>query len=226
MTEIELEAGPPEAPVRVIINSDGELIFPNEELEYDMAFAAMGGAETSLIKLAKHWEKYPIQAIVGEFGVPEPVKQFLLIDMAEHVLPLLEKTVHPRRQKLARRTIRQLRMVAAGDRSTETTGKLSHLVDMMTKSKTGETQTTAVRMAVRGVMGALYYAYRRLNATVVFTNFNPCCDAAAYHADSHKDSPAWKQAYREEELWEIAHFVDLMKHLCDAVRDKSRSPHK
>jgi hypothetical protein len=232
MTEIELEAGPQDAPVRVVLTSEGELLFPDGELEYDQAFMAMGGPETELIKLAKKWESAPIPTIIGDFGVPYFVQDMLLIDSAEHVLPIREGLVDPVQSKLARRIIKQCRIVLAKDESTEAKKKLRHLMHMLIRPPRNGAPGYNAEVCVHD---AIWYAVQRvLGERVLFENFNPAADAAGYvaepygssGADQSKNSPRFRQASRQEELWEIAHFVEIMNTLYDAVRDRSRQPHK
>lgn len=232
MIEVEFEAGTPENPVRALVSSDGELLFPDGELEYEIAYAAMGGKETDLIKLSQKWETYPVQTIIGEFGVPEPVKQMLLIDSAEHVLPIFEKTASAEQGKLARRILKQCRIVLAKNESEEAGTKLKHLMHMLTRPPKNHAPSSY--NASVSVYDAIWYSTERRNGLVLFSNFNPACDAAGYDAepygyagvDQSKKSAVFQQAHRQEELWEIAHFVELMKVLYDAVRDRSSKPHK
>lgn len=236
MSEIELQAGPVEQPIRAIVNSDGELLFPGGELEYELAFAAMGGPETALIQLSRKWETYPVQAIIGDFGVPEPVKQMLLIDSAEHVLPIREKIVDPVQSKLARRVINQCRIVLSKDESKESKEKLKYLMQTLIRppGKDEPGHNAELYNAEISVYDAIWYATERLDGRVLFSNFNPACDAAGYDAEpcgfagayQSRKSVVFQQAHRKEELWEIAHFVELMRALYDAVRDPSRPPHK
>ena len=224
MSEIEFHAGPLDHPVRTILTSEGELCFPDGELEYDQMLSVMGGPKTSLMELHEKWEAYPIPTIILDFDVPESVKRMLLIDMAEHVLPLFERTAGEEQSELARRTIEQCRIVFSNDEDEDSIRKLKSLLATLDIPKGIPKHRSD---AESQVYSAIWYAEQRLVAgRVAFTNFTPSCKAAGYGAARWSSDPKWKQSHRAEELWAIAHFVDLMNLLYDAVRDRSSTPYK
>jgi hypothetical protein len=233
MSEIELEAGSADHPVRVIITSEGELLTPNDELTYDLALQAMGGPETDLIKVYQKWVAYPVQTIIEDFGVPRPAKDMLLVDSAEHVLHIRDRHVDTVQANLSRRIIEQCRIAIATDGSAEATQTLGRLLHMLARPDT--TREHRMYNASVSVYDAIWYAaHRSLGEAVLFHNFNPACDAAGYVADPYKysgpdqsrTSPAFQRAFHREELWEIAHFVELMGTLYHTVRDDPSKTHK
>jgi hypothetical protein len=193
-----------------------------------MAF--MTGQETDLIKLDRDWQNYPIPTIIRDFDVPEAVKQTLLIDAAEHVIPIMERRFGL--SGLAREIIRQSRVILHGNESREAKNRLSELLDMLCAKLTDDRYIKRKYYPIQHVFSAVHYAAQRLGARVLNTNFDSSCLAAAWDAapmdpsETPTLSEAWKRAHREQELWVISHFVDLMNALYDAVRQVPIEPHK
>jgi hypothetical protein len=76
------------------ITSDGELSFPghDEQLEYEIAYAAMGGKPTAAMRLLEAWHGEPVGFICNNlFRLDKNTNMSLAADWAEHVLPLFER---------------------------------------------------------------------------------------------------------------------------------------
>lgn len=69
---------------------DGDLVFVDGDIEYEIAFVAMGGDETPATKLLKAWRKDPIDVICNNLGLEDDTLRLLAADWAEHVLPIFE----------------------------------------------------------------------------------------------------------------------------------------
>lgn len=52
------------------ITSDGELVFPGWDIEYDITFAAMGGDKTAAVWFSEEWGAFPMCVIYSRLGVP------------------------------------------------------------------------------------------------------------------------------------------------------------
>ena len=66
------------------ITSDGELLLPGyeEQLEYEIAYAAMGGEKTLAIVLLARWESSPAEIMCHAINLPREVLIGLAADWA------------------------------------------------------------------------------------------------------------------------------------------------
>lgn len=67
------------------------LYHDEEQLEYDLAFAAMGGDKTAAVRLLDSWRDDPSGTICSNFELSSDTIASLAADWAEHVLPIFEK---------------------------------------------------------------------------------------------------------------------------------------
>lgn len=88
--------------VEVEISGDGKLTIVDHDIEYDIAFVAMGGEKTPAVRLMDIWLKNPADVICYNLGLEDNTLMLLAADWAEHVLPIFEKVrLKDKRPRLA-----------------------------------------------------------------------------------------------------------------------------
>lgn len=75
------------------IADDGQLVFLNYDIEYDLSMAEFGEPDTKAIELVKKWRKNPIEFIFNYIEIPDDALSRLSMDFAESVLYIYD-TVH------------------------------------------------------------------------------------------------------------------------------------
>ena len=101
-------------PIEIEITSDGELLFPghDEQLEYEIAYAAMGGEPTAAMRLLEAWPERATRFICEGIGLERNVLARLDVDWAEHVLVVL--VYHGHGESRARDAIQAARCLIDG----------------------------------------------------------------------------------------------------------------
>lgn len=247
--ELEFETGTEENPVRIRINSEGEMLFPEGVLEFDQTMEALGGDRSKNIVLSEQWEKDPIDVLFWNiFGVPSIVKCWLLVECAERAFPILEKSftekdLRPLWQCLAQTRATLLDEESIENEITNITKNVSKLGDLRQKvdrfislSVSGQANaglipyatihaTAAVWAAAAIITQGITYAgsTRLAIAFDVFQNMSQPVDEMLKSA---QHSQVWQEAYRAEELWEINRFLELMSVITDLALDKITRPEK
>lgn len=79
-----------EEPMDVSIDRNGLVSFNDRDLEYDIAFSAMGGDLSAAQAFLARWEDSRWSIVIGVFGVDEDFMCRLLVDCVDHVLPIYQ----------------------------------------------------------------------------------------------------------------------------------------
>jgi len=75
----------------VEISSDGTMSFTDPAIDYEIAFAAMGGDKMTALRLLDKWHEDPAHIILDSMGLSEDIHRLLVADWVEHVLYLFEQ---------------------------------------------------------------------------------------------------------------------------------------
>ena len=249
--ELEFETGTEENPVRIRINSEGEMLFPEGLLEFEQTMEALGGPKSASTQLLEKWEHDPIDVLFWIAGVPLAVRCWLLLECAERVFPILEKSftekeLRPLWQCLAQTRVTLLDGKSLENESTKNKSKLIGLrkkVDDFLAFNT-ENERSVPRLAEDGLvpyanihaaatiwgaaalitMNVTYAGSTRL--AMAFDAYQDMSEPVSEMLNKHASSPTYRKAYRAEELWEINRFLELMSVITDLALGKIIRPEK
>lgn len=205
--EIEL-LGYPASSVIAVVDSDGELSFPDPIMEYEIAYAAMSGARHPSGWLLDRWQEDPIATLLScQSSVPLRLQQEFLIDVAESVIPILEKHSGAKAGESGRQTVELCRRALAAKR----TERYALAYRAMSDSMHDLLRNYIVPFSSECVVDALYAACEMVGQnrlTYITSSRKAVAESKAY--DRGKGNHAWDAAYGTQELWEIKRFVELM----------------
>lgn len=71
----------------VDISRDLKLSFPEVDMEYELAFRAMGGNATPVEEFTEYWNDHPVVVVASYLGLPWEVLIISMLNHAEHVIP-------------------------------------------------------------------------------------------------------------------------------------------
>lgn len=77
----------------VEISRDLQISFPEIDMEYEIAYRAMGGRPVPVEKLTDHWNAWPVTIVAGHLGLPWEVLSITLLNYVEHIMPIFRATV-------------------------------------------------------------------------------------------------------------------------------------
>lgn len=175
----------------VAISSDGELIIVDNDIEYDLAFVAMGGEETTALRLLDAWREDPTSVVCHNLGLDDDTLRFLAADWAEHVLPIFERK-HPK-DKRPREAIEAARNFVAGK---TTAAQLEGTNVAAWAAKSGASAESPWSAAAWSAAAA-WAAAETKALTAAALAAKSACRAATDTA--------------EEQAWQVRHFVHVME---------------
>lgn len=202
-------------PIATIINSNGEIAFPEYSMEYEIAFCAMGGDKTPQLTLFERWNKNPITVLV-EFAsdIPVLVRQRWLIDSAESVIYILEKRNGRDFGIFARKIIDQCRLVLNTKKEGQRVIEIKAVREMMNKFILMYHDVLAVHNLACGyVIDSIESACEMLNTRITYSSMSSHAaadDAVSMVPDDHC---LWVAAWNKQQEWELNRFIELMVEL-------------
>lgn len=209
--------------VKVEITRSGNLLFPNVDIEYDLAMAEFGEPKTPEIDLYEKWKKCDASVIVRNlFNIDSNTLVLLAADCAEHVLHLFESYSHGNMR--ARYALESIRYFVGSEAMDLTKNILSPgdirgtLLSMWTEiSKDTRAPAYAAAKALQSVARATAGAELQLIQVAsawqeeVVESLLAARTAAGYQASVKVSSKEFVLAAEAERLWQIRRFVDIME---------------
>ena len=196
-----------EEPFEVEISSNGELSFPgyDEHLEYEIAYAAMGGHKTTAMYLLELWIEEPIEAICTNIHLERNTLALIAIDWAEHVLPLFEREYPEDKNPHM--------MVAASRKFVS--GKISKSAFEVDKQMVRKSVDRAWRdSGLRKAETVAWSVARSAELTAdVARNIDGSAETTAWAASmaAAKAAGASTTGFDQERAWQVRHFVHVME---------------
>jgi len=202
----------------VEITSDGELTIPGydkEQLEYEIAFAAMGGDKSHVLLWLDKWQQDPTGIIIQNLGLDDGTLRLLAADWAEHVLPIFERA-YPK-DKRPRKAIKAARDFVAGK---ITAAQLAKAREAAWAAKRAAEKVVAAAGAA-GDAAARAATAAWMAAQGEWARSPAERKAAAAWAAAAAARSAWKAAAASardaasdsvlEQAWQVRHFVHVME---------------
>lgn len=189
--------------VRIEILKDGNLYFPDNDIEYDITMTEFGEPETFAIQLFREWNSDRIEFILERLELSKQTIVMLAADFADHVLPLFEKEFPA--DGRPRKSIEGARIYAS---SIETEGERQNSIKAFELAMKAD---DARHMAAgSGTRSSLYAAYAAMSAGLAAGSHAPAentvMSTASYAANAALN---WNEEYN----WQIRRFVDCMEAL-------------
>lgn len=219
ISEVEFECGPKEAPVKVVITSEGEMYFPDYDITYDEGCLEFGYPKTEALELRDRWDDNPLDTIYKEIGVPWFVKAWLALETAEHVFPILEKNFDQKTIAPVRRCLDLTRKTLLDWEGEETE---FNVIDLRRLNKIADEHMKDIIHQVEEpywrIRGSCTFAAMAIWAAAAMITDNAILTGSAGRAmayDSITDStqrprsPDFYEAICKQKLWEINRFVEL-----------------
>jgi hypothetical protein len=208
--------------VEVDYNGDLKIIEPQVDMEYEVAFTAMGGNESAAILLMRNWQEEPI-LVALRFLMPvgyqrhAEAKQMIALDWVDHVLPIYE-AIHPAAGAIARKALKAARGHAG--RGAGYPKKLENEVRSLSSAAyTDDVTTIDGWYVVKSFCSALAYE--------LFSASKYAATAAANAARSDLSSgllripsSEFDHAYKTERLWQIRRMIDVAEYLAKPRKRK------
>jgi len=197
----------------VEITREGQIFFPNYNIEYDLAMAEFGEPETVAIRIYNRWNKHPTDPILNMLDIEIKTIVLIAADWAEHVLPIFEKE-HPNDPR-PRNAIQAARHFLDLD---DEIGKIE-LIDLRESAmRAREDSATAAADAALAAAEAAdtaleakkVAAWGAMEASRVS---QAAMEAAASDHTLRFDSTEWLTVFISEESWQARRFVDVMEAL-------------
>lgn len=229
--ELEFEAGPQDQPIKVIINSEGQMIFPQDQLDYELSMVEFGEPEGDALKLLEKWEEDPIKTILIEFGVPYSIKVLFVLQSAEHAVKMVEDKYESSWRYVSNLPLNLSQNIK--DALFEALNQTEHRHEKLNNIEKSINETSNSFelffdikkrgwFSIKNTITAAWAAVKYAQGTPVLTTASRY--AVAYVADPDPDSPKWEAAFREEELWEINHFLKMMDVLYKRLQETPTPP--
>lgn len=202
----------------VEISGDGEITFPGyeERLEYDQAFAAMGGDPSNPLILMKRWE-IPVgrsHVISHNLGLGRKVVRRIAADCAAHVADCYESGV-PNDGRF-REALSYLGRSIEHDIPVDNVDRFLFKAQGLIGNMEGVVRKIGYK-AVTMAHDALFQSAERIAELSIVRS--SCAMARAYLVASD-DTPEWSEAAIEEEEWQIRRFHDVV----EAMQQKKKWP--
>lgn len=203
----------------VEISRDGEMSFPGyeEQLEYEIAYVAMGGRKSLPLILADRWE-IPAgrsHAIAHNFGLGRKVVRRIAADCVSHVADCYEAGVpgDGKFREALSHLYRSIEHDVNPDEADRFLAKAQNLVGNM-ELAVRKTNDKSVEMAHDALFQV---SARRADLPIVRTS---CMTAMAFFVERDEHSSAWDEAVVDEEAWQIRRFHDVI----EALQQKKKWP--
>lgn len=224
---------------RVKVDRDGTMTFidPPVDLEYELAFTAMGGQKTPALRLHDMWELDPITVITNHIPTENLVAEnhtlsltnlhLISLDWAEHTLYVYESN-NPDRH---RRVTAMLKEARAAWRSGRRGRKVWHVSKEIRKSTLDAISAYSVLAADSAdhhdqsgdaspeFSSKLWGVWNSVAALSSALHKKPrqcagrAATAFARHSGAAEASDEFYAAYNKEQSWQARRFVDVMSAL-------------
>lgn len=199
---------------RIEIGKDGNIYFPDNDIEYDLTMTEFGEPRTFAIELFEEWNFDKIEFILEKLGLSKQTMIMLSADFAEHVLHFFEE-VFPEDDR-PRRSIEGARIYALSieTESERLNSKKAFELAMMADGARS-------MVAGSGTYSALNAAYAAAQAGFAAGSHvrteHTVANVASYAAKS-TSAPDYYSAgvpsdWGKEYAWQIRRFVDCMEAL-------------
>lgn len=221
----------------VEITRDGELLFLDYDIEYDLSMSEFGEPKSQAVTLFEHWKQNEIRFIARYLRIPNDRSVLIAMDWGEHVLPIFKKTF-PRDQRpwnvirIAREFVSGKRLAGELIDATET---LRHFVNEEYHKTSSSAHSVAEAIVFAASTFTGYEAEYEAGAVRqgVVAAATAAANAAAYSAPPKtaigvrhgtvikSKTPIfaphiatgqfveWDEAFRRERLWQIRRFLDV-----------------
>jgi hypothetical protein len=210
----------------VRIDHDGTMTIlnPPTDLEYDEAFAAMGGDPSPALVIMRQWQSDPITMITNHLpGFSNNDLNLLALDWARHVLPIYTRsqaTIYPQRVAHTMAILRNAsRTLVAGD-----VGRFGNVVarkDQIDISNyaalTSEWADRNFKDASDSESSKAWSAWNAIAAlsSAIHGDTRRCADRAAT-AFARQNGPEeasdeFYAEYGKEQAWQVRRFLDVIK---------------
>lgn len=204
--------------VRIDYDGTMTILKPVVDLEYHVAFAAMGGEKSNELKFMQEWDKTPIELFGKSMhhGLLFTKQRYLIaLDWVEHTMPIYAAQFPDTQQQAmdiiedARKKLNHSTPFTRG--FAERAWKLKNNADIWA----GKNKALAAYYAI----SALFDLLRRdlvgcANATAT---------ATSYRADPDNLTPAFNRAYKTERLWQIRRIIDVVNVL-EKTKKRKNAP--
>jgi len=227
----------PEETIMVEVTRDGDLLFLDRDMEYETAFAAMGG-HSAASEMLERWRQYPMEIVVQNLGIHSDILALIVLDCAEHVLPIYEEA-HPKDERLGKALKvsrgylldNKLRLKTIGiDVDRELMNYIYMTRDIIEGVKQYFTtgQAESVQRVAECVKDAIDFARTlsnsRASASIALGKARIArADVAAPFIMDQTESSIWKSAMAQEQAWQVRRVVDVMHAL---TGDSHRMPRR
>lgn len=207
---------------RVKIDRDGTMTILDppmtpEDMEYEIAVAAMGGERSLPLRLHDTWDTDPITTIVNHLpGMSNSDLNLLALDWARHVLPIYTAALAvDHQQRMSHIAWLLLKagksFVAASTPSKKDQTDISNYAALTAEWAEGESKTENNSNSSKA--WSAWYAIAALSMAM-YMDPRRCADRAA-DAFARKDGPEegsdeFYAEYRKEQAWQVRHFVAVM----------------
>jgi hypothetical protein len=209
----------------VDLGHDGDITFvdPPVDLEYEIAFGAMGGVESAPMALARIWKDAQVSTIIGHVYLqktiekshlipPENIIHLIALDWAEHVLPAY-LAEHPNAVRPIGSALREARRSwrLSEPIKEATIGTINDLVDAA--------QNLAQRSIVISVAQKLWADWNATSALSYALRRKPyrCAELASQSAARgdtiNHGLLGFRPAQKAEATWQGRRFVDVIGEL-------------
>lgn len=209
--------------VKVEITRSGDLLFPNADIEYDLAMAEFGEQKTPEIDLYEKWKVCDATVIVRKlFNIDSNTLVLFAADCADHVLHLFES--YSQGNMRARYALESIRYFVGSEAMDLTKNILSPgdlrgiLLFMWSEINKDTSQPAyAASQALLSVARATYGADLQLAQVTsawqdeVVNSILAARKAAGYHASVKMPPKKFLLAVESERLWQIRRFIDIME---------------
>lgn len=210
--------------LRVSVDHDGILTIPDPpvDMEYEIAFMAMGGDEPPTLRLMRRWDEDPIDTITAYLVDAGPFKlspHLLAVDWAEHTLYIYENVLPEKQRALRPRTLQQALWSAraAYQYERDIDRRMQKMIsDEATATANHASCSTELDEKALTTMWSAWYSIAALSMAV-HRYPGKCADRSAM-AFATKDgaevgSAEFNTRYRTEQAWQVRRFVDVVETL-------------
>ena len=206
--------------LRVRIDYDGEMtiLSPVVDLEYEIAYAAMGGRKSPELLFTEEWEETPIKVFLGKMShsaILTRQRYLIALDWVEHVIPIYTAQFPNKQQQFMDLIEDARKLLHHGNLL------IAHVPDQVWKLK-----EQANHWASLNKSWAAFYEISALFSLLkhdLVGSANAAATAMSHHADPTRCTAEFNRAYETERLWQIRRIIDVVNAL-DRTKKRKNAP--
>jgi hypothetical protein len=209
--------------VRVDYDGDMTILSPVVDLEYEIAYAAMGGRKSPELLFTEEWEETPIKVFLGKMShsaILTRQRHLIALDWAEHVMPIYVASFPDKQEQVAdiikrarNRFTHERECTSYTDEGVKDQKSIKALDNNASEWSRENNEYTA------------WFAISSLRSLLLH-NLLFCANAAATaagHLASNDYTPEFYQAYHAERLWQIRRIIDVANTL-EKTKKRKNAP--